>query len=214
MNTQARDFRNLKTCVQEDRLGQVSVSSVVDICKSYAQSEGTIDGNIEKDVKGSVECLQAPIKFICQQIREKIRDVVQRNPANTQEILKITAFYLSIITNIIEFFPGDLLPHSFMILENLFYLQSVKFLVKSDRAEEINKIITTPFMKNIGTLRKNTQFIECLLNANYSHDSERYAFLMISLEMLKAMIKDKNLKDQETAEKSEVIQKIFSVIPK
>lgn len=79
---------------------------------------------LQKDVKGSVECLQAPIKFICQQLREKIRDIVQRNPANTQEILKITAFYLSIITNIIEFFPGDFLPHSFMILENLFYLQS------------------------------------------------------------------------------------------
>lgn len=92
---------------------------------------------------------------------------------------------------------------------------SVRFLVKSERAEEINKIITTPFMKNIGTLRKNTQFIECLLKANYSHDSERYAFLMISLEILKAMIDDKNLKDYEvTAEKSEVIQKIFSVIPK
>ncbi|XP_059620472.1 uncharacterized protein LOC132264333 [Phlebotomus argentipes] len=151
------------------------------------------------------QCLQAPIKFICRQIRETIREAVQTEQLT---VLKITKFYQSIITKLLELFPGNFLPHCDMILENLFYLQSVRFLKKSQTAEDIHKMITDPYMSNIRILQRNEQFIECLVNTKYSHDSEIYAFFVISTEVLRVIGQENQVETKEA-----LVDKILSMIP-
>uniref|UniRef100_A0A1B0EVR4 Uncharacterized protein n=2 Tax=Lutzomyia longipalpis TaxID=7200 RepID=A0A1B0EVR4_LUTLO len=166
--------------------------------------------------KTTGDFLREPIKFLCKRIREGICETMHKGtPLDTQKTLKITKFHVDLLKRLIEVFQGDFLPHTEKILENLVFLQSVKFLGKSANADEIYKSITTEYMQNLGALQKNGQFVECLLNTNFSHDPELYAFLIITMDILKLSSSgiEKDFEGQGTM-KANIIGKLFSTVPK